>query len=269
MNTKWVLPRISSMDTDMKRQILANDLVRRLSRVDPTRLQELAVPVVNFYNRKLIYSGYNLDERLRIIESGITTYEDKLQASVKNGLGFYRTEGETLATRSRKALLEKVSWYKGKAWNNFLKGKPLEEPVEPGQMEQRKESDPGSRQEGGEVRDRPVTKRRQHGGAPTTTATDDNRRHNGNGLDVLSVMFVQRTEGGALVNCLRKEEAVISERAGYRVKLVERAGAKLTELLVRSDPFGGQPCGREDCMPCLSKPATNKMIPCWRTNLTY
>ena len=31
MNTRWVLPKISSMDEDTKRQILANDLVRKLS----------------------------------------------------------------------------------------------------------------------------------------------------------------------------------------------------------------------------------------------
>ena len=88
-------------------------------------------------------------------------------------------------------------------------------------------------------------------------------------MDVLSVMFVQRTDGGLLVEKLRKEEAVIAERAGYRVKIVEKAGTKLTDLLVRSDPYGGLPCGREDCLPCNSKAATNKMIPCWRTSLTY
>ena len=47
-------------------------------------------------------------------------------------------------------------------------------------------------------------------------------------MDVLSVMFVQRTDGGRLVESLRKEEAIIADRAGYRVKLVEKAGSKLT-----------------------------------------
>ena len=44
MNSKWVLPAISSMDPSTKRQILANDLVRRLCRVDPAELQKLAPP---------------------------------------------------------------------------------------------------------------------------------------------------------------------------------------------------------------------------------
>ena len=80
MNTKWVLPHISAMDPEPKRQILANDLVRRLSRVDPLSLDTLAVPVVNKYNRKLIYSGYSLEDRLRIIEAGISTYQGKVEA---------------------------------------------------------------------------------------------------------------------------------------------------------------------------------------------
>ena len=42
------------------------------------------------------------------------------------GREFFKTLVETLATRTRRALMEKVSWYKGKAWNNFMKGKPLE-----------------------------------------------------------------------------------------------------------------------------------------------
>ena len=91
----------------------------------------------------------------------------------------------------------------------------------------------------------------------------------GKGLDVISVMFVQRTEGGKLVDALRREEHVIAERAGYRVKLVEKAGSKLTQLLTRSDPFGGQPCERMDCPPCASKSLTGKVFPCWKTNLTY
>ena len=71
-------------------------------------------------------------------------------------------------------------------------------------------------------------------------------------------MFVQRTEGGTLIEALRHEEQVISERAGYKVKLVEKAGTKLTDLLTRSDPFGGQACGRAHCLPCISKAKTGK-----------
>merc|ERR1711954_575272 len=125
MNTKWVLPYVSSMDPSAKRQILANDLVRRLSRVDPVNLESLATPVINKYNRKLIFSGYPLEERLRIIEGGIGSYQDKLESAMKSGKEMYRMGKDSLEVRSRKSLLEKVSWYKGPAWNRYLKGKPI------------------------------------------------------------------------------------------------------------------------------------------------
>ena len=122
MNSKWVLPHLSAMDPTSKRQILANDLVRRMSRIDPSQLDKLAVPVINRYNHKLIYSGYPHDERMRIVESGISIYHDKLDTAQKEGREFYRMGANSLETRSRKALLEKVSWYKGPAWTRYLKG---------------------------------------------------------------------------------------------------------------------------------------------------
>lgn len=35
-----------------------------------------------------------------------------------------------------------------------------------------------------------------------------------------------------------------------RIKLVERGGPKLTDLLSKSDPWKQQHCGREKCLPC-------------------
>ena len=77
-------------------------------------------------------------------------------------------------------------------------------------------------------------------------------------LEIASLLFVARTEGGTLAEALREEEAVISKQSGYRVKIVERAGKKLSEVLVRSGPFAGKDCTREDCRPCLSKAVTLK-----------
>ena len=261
MNSKWVLPHLSAMDPTSKRQILANDLVRRMSRIDPMELSDLAVPVINRYNHKLIFSGYPYAERIRIVESGISLYHDKLDSSTKEGREFYRMGVDSLETRSRKALLEKVSWYKGPAWTGYLKGHPS----------------PDSKDRAAQT----TTPREEGEGETSTSHQPSKRAGTGKGqmqdhvskkgkvLDVISVMFVQRTEGGKLIDALRREEHVIAERAGYRVKLVEKAGSKLTQLLTRSDPFGGQPCERMDCPPCASKSLTGKVFPCWKTNLTY
>ena len=81
--------------------------------------------MISLYNRKLIYSGYPYEDRIRIVEAGIGNYHQKLDAAEKGGKEFYRMGADTLEIRSRKSLLEKVSWYKGPAWNRYLKGNQL------------------------------------------------------------------------------------------------------------------------------------------------
>ena len=88
-------------------------------------------------------------------------------------------------------------------------------------------------------------------------------------LETASVMFVPRTTGGTLIEKLRHEEEVISVQAGYKVKLMEKGGTKLGEMMIKSDPFSGSDCGREDCYQCLTKHITCKWTPCWRRNITY
>ena len=62
MNSKWVVPSNSAMNESSKRQILANEMTRRLNRVDPGRLEDLATEVMNAYDQKLIFSGYGLQQ---------------------------------------------------------------------------------------------------------------------------------------------------------------------------------------------------------------
>ena len=238
--------------------------------MDPTLLGTLAVPVINFYDRKLIYSGYEHKERLRIIEAGISSYHAKLD-SVKEGEEFYRVGKDTLAIRTRKNLLEKMSWYKGKTWNSYMKGKSLVGGTGEQQQDQQNQqptsnpdSAPSSNSNTEEEDGRPsqsTTHSSHSAQRPTVKGKEGNPKNKGKGMDVLSVMFVQRTKDGSLVDALRKEEQQISEKAGYRVKLVEKAGTKLSQLLTRSDPFGGGDCERPDCLPCGSKAETGKMLP--------
>ena len=37
---------------------------------------------------------------------------------------------------------------------------------------------------------------------------------------------------------------------GYKIKVVEKTGTTLKEVLLKSNPFKQQRCGREDCMVC-------------------
>ena len=66
-----------------------------------------------------------------------------------------------------------------------------------------------------------------------------------------SVMFVQPTERSQLKNRIQR----IAKRNGVRVKVVEKAGQTVKNVLQRSNPFAKRECGRQDCLVCkVGKP---------------
>ena len=88
---------------------------------------------------------------------------------------------------------------------------------------------------------------------------------------VKTVMFVPFTPGSELAKRLRQAEEKIEDMAGYRLKIVERAGIKLQDALTKADPWQGQNCNREGCLLCLTKIETgkNKTQDCTRRSLVY
>ena len=83
----------------------------------------------------------------------------------------------------------------------------------------------------------------------------------------ITVLFVPRTNGGTLATQLREVDRKVSEVTKDRVKVVERAGVKLKELLHKSDPFGGLPCSRDRCLVCTNP--YNEKFNCNKRNVTY
>ena len=69
----------------------------------------MAPLVIDFYNKKLLYSGYPLEHRIRIIEGGISSYQAKL--NVSNIEAFYKTAENTMVARNKSKLLLKNNWY--------------------------------------------------------------------------------------------------------------------------------------------------------------
>ena len=66
-----------------------------------------------------------------------------------------------------------------------------------------------------------------------------------------SVMFVQPTENSQL----KKKIQVIARKNGVKLKVLEKAGQTVKNVLQRSNPFGKVACGRETCVVCeLGKP---------------
>ena len=74
-------------------------------------------------------------------------------------------------------------------------------------------------------------------------ATEMDKKEN-----VKSVMFVPYTRGSKLAKRMREAESTLQDMTGYRLKIVERAGTKLEDVLVKADPWQGQDFARPNCL---------------------
>ena len=65
-----------------------------------------------------------------------------------------------------------------------------------------------------------------------------------------TVMFVPATPHGKLANMLSESERKMAQERGWRIKIVERGGQKISSRLVK-DPWTG-PCDIDECLVCRS-----------------
>ena len=84
-------------------------------------------------------------------------------------------------------------------------------------------------------------------------------------------MFVPFTTGSKLAKDLRDAEDKLGGMTGYMLKLVEKAGDKLEDLLTKSNPWQGMDCGRPGCLLCKTKLKTGSNLSqdCHTRNLVY
>ena len=80
-----------------------------------------------------------------------------------------------------------------------------------------------------------------------------------------SVLFVCQTRHGQLAKRLQQVEDNIAQVTGNRVKVVERSGTTIRQLLVKSNPWAGGHCGR-DCMVCEFGDGKQN---CFEKNIVY
>ena len=69
--TNTMVPKRSALNENSKVQILANDLIRRLSHTDVRQDQKTTEEVIDQFGRKVLTSGYSLHQTRKIIIDGI------------------------------------------------------------------------------------------------------------------------------------------------------------------------------------------------------
>ena len=82
-------------------------------------------------------------------------------------------------------------------------------------------------------------------------------------------MFVACTPGAKLQKMLQEaEDKFIEGTKLKRIRVVERCGQKLKDILCARDPWERDRCEREDCLPCLSC-SDRPGVGCQTENITY
>ena len=84
-------------------------------------------------------------------------------------------------------------------------------------------------------------------------------------------MFVPYTPGGELAKKLREAETELGRQTGIKIKIVEKTGTKLVDLIHKSDPWQGIDCGRDLCLLCRTKKETeqDERQDCTQRNIVY
>ena len=250
MKTPYVIMERSGMSHQQKHQILSNELVRRLSniQIDEIPHKEILEKIEEFIG-ELKNSEYNRKQSREIVNSGIRGWKNKIKKRKRQNIPFYRLAQETVDSRLEKQLTERESWYKERLNED-------EDDEDPENSKKFKKMNIAGRKPSKNWRTRNI---RKHGSESSTRP------------QVKSVIFVPFTRNSDLAKNLRTKENEIYNITGDKVKIVERVGRKLENILSSRDPWKGLDCGRQNCFLCNTKTLTGKDInkDCKKRNILY
>ena len=239
MKTPLVIDERSAMSDHQKFSILTNEVIRRMSNISEKISIEEKVQVINSFTQELKNSGYNRKRAREIVVCGLMGLERKRMRRKREGQPFHRPGKMTAGKRNRKKLTGKTDWFKTKSRD-----------IEEEEMKKR------------ELKERIMEPEKKEKAGQSTTKR---------GKDPQSVMFVPYTPNSELAKELRKVEDMMEALSGMRIKIVEKAGIQMKQILVKSNPWAGSDCGREGCLPCETKLETGQGAgkPCYKRSCIY
>ena len=217
--------RRTAMEENVKLKIVSNDLVRRLCNSMEELGSEEMKRIIDGYGQKLLSSGYSLEQSRRIVVNGIKGYEGRKRRCEAQGRKLKRTAKESMDDRSKKTLLGRSNWFKGRKKIDYYK----------------------------------------NNGGRRTGNKDENNDGREEHLNQKSVLFVEHTRNGELGAKLRGVIARLAPLMGFSVKVVERAGGALKNQFPQSSLWEGAPCGRPSFVTCnqgseMIAPCTRKSL---------
>ena len=225
MSSHKVMEKQSAIGEKSKVASLSQDLIRRLLNTSINLPQNCINNIIDKYSIKLASSGYSKVQIHNIISSGLRGFENKVKRH-KEGKGrLHQSAASNKNKRNNKKLIGKTEWF-------------------------RKEK---------ENQDEMHIKKVQHNWnkvakKPTTAE-----------LRTTTVLFVEQTPRGELAARIRAEEDKLAAITGFRVRVAERGGTKLINLLHPTNPWEETVCSRDNCYPC----STGDEADCFEQNILY
>ena len=244
MKTPFVVMERSAMSIKQKHNILANEMIRRMSNVNKEGTDsEEKCRVVEEFTQELKSSGWPRRDAREMVVNGLLGWMRKHQRREDNHQSFYRSAASTLSMRTRKKLTEKADWYKGKSNGDALDTIPEEQ---------------------GEARPHQLASKKRK-----RDEKDQQPKPKKN--DIKGVINCPCTPGGELARRIRAGEEELRGPTGYVVKVVEKVGTKIIDMVHKTNPWRGQDCERGGCMHCKTKVRTGKYTSqcCKKRNLVY
>ena len=241
MRSQIMTMKRSSQSEQSKFSILVNKLSRRFEVLDSQIEMSEKVEIIDHFTQQLKNSGYSNDQIREIIISGlkgvIRKEERKLNESKR-----YRSSADTLIERERKKLTESTNWYR----------------------EKKKDSDEDNSEKERNKEKWSTMKTRNIGKRKDRKSIEIYGK-----LKTMSVIFVPHTQKSELAKRWREKLENFERISSVKLKVVERTGIKVVDLLHKSDVWSDQDCKREDCLICSSCVDKERRGLCKRRNVVY
>ena len=101
----------SAMGAKQKHNILANELIRRMSNINKEGTDNMEKSrVVEEFTTEMKNSVWEREDTREIVVSGLLGWIRKHARREVDKLDFYRSAASTLSSRTRKKLTEKANW---------------------------------------------------------------------------------------------------------------------------------------------------------------
>ena len=234
MKNQTLIVERSAIGRNQLMSIMTNEIRRRLEVIGNGVPQKDRDEIVNKYTQQLVNSEFSWKQCHDIIVSGLKGHVRKCKRIKKLGKPFYRSGQSSLMKRANEKLLEKYNWFR----------KNKEEEVSDSDNENEKEEKKCEMKKMKKWQHYKRKKEKIEG----LKLEEDEKKEN----PPKAVLFVPYTANSVLASEIRETVQQLRPWTRLNIKIVERAGNKIQDILSKSDPWDSIDCNREGCFSCDS-----------------